>query len=432
MVFGISIGSTTLSNAVVASGRAQVVANADGHHRPRAVVAKVENEFCVGTAALSARNTPLFKNILKEFIENGPTHMIQCQGKDLRVDVCLAALIRECVSTCRNFNTSAESVSIIIPDEFSEEQEKQFVKIFETVSEMKVTRPIRRSAAALVAARQNGALEEQEIQKGSKNVLVVRIGGLSTTGTLYRETNGLLTKLKQSHKQTGADVIVKHLTDYLVREANRKFRCDLSESKKSMSKVEQEARRAIEVLSNKDSVNVQIDSCFEGMDFQMVVNRSRVTMTAPYKSVLEGLFSDFEGETIEEILMCGGAAKSPQFQKIVQGKFSNVTVLPNAEELIPLGAAIQCHITSSGNKLSINEIPRKIALSSFSLLNGSETVIEKGTPLPLSFTTNNESSFTIPEIGEDVIFSSENHVTGNLNEKGLFFTSGEKSFEMLF
>jgi molecular chaperone DnaK (HSP70) len=79
MVFGISIGSTTLSNAVVASGRAQVVANADGHHRPRAVVAKVENEFCVGTAALSARNTPLFKNILKEFIENGPTHMIQCQ-----------------------------------------------------------------------------------------------------------------------------------------------------------------------------------------------------------------------------------------------------------------------------------------------------------------------------------------------------------------
>ena len=100
------------------------------------------------------------------------------------MDVCLAALIRECVSTCRNFNTSAENVSIVIPDEFSEEQEKQFVKIFETVSEMKVTRPIRRSAAALVAARQNGALEEQEIQKGSKNVLVVRIGGLSTTGTI--------------------------------------------------------------------------------------------------------------------------------------------------------------------------------------------------------------------------------------------------------
>jgi hypothetical protein len=70
---------------VVASGRAQVVANADGHHRPRAVVAKVENEFCVGTAALSARNTPLFKNILKEFIENGPTHMIQCQVMELKI-----------------------------------------------------------------------------------------------------------------------------------------------------------------------------------------------------------------------------------------------------------------------------------------------------------------------------------------------------------
>ena len=111
------------------------------------------------------------------------------------MNVCLAALIRECVSTCPNSNTSAENVSIGIQDEFSEEQEKQFVKIFETVSEMKVTRPIRRSAAALVAARQNGALEEQEIQKGSKNVLVVRIGGLSTTGTILALLFRLLAKL---------------------------------------------------------------------------------------------------------------------------------------------------------------------------------------------------------------------------------------------
>ena len=97
-----------------------------------------------------------------------------------------------------------------------------------------------------------------------------------------------------------------------------------------MSKVEQEARRAIEVLSNKDSVNVQIDSCFEGMDFQMVVNRSRVTMTAPYKPVLEGLFTDFEGETIEEVLMCGGAAKSPQFQV----KLSKINLFEATPQLV--------------------------------------------------------------------------------------------------
>ena len=79
MVFGISIGSSTVCSSLCVSGRCQVIANAGGDHRPRAVVGKTEHDLCVGAAALSARNTPLFRDVVENFEKNGPTHMMQQQ-----------------------------------------------------------------------------------------------------------------------------------------------------------------------------------------------------------------------------------------------------------------------------------------------------------------------------------------------------------------
>ena len=83
-------------------------------------------------------------------------------------------------------------------------------------------------------------------------------------GTLLYEERGLVTLGKTHRTNQGADLIVEALKKTLIGEANRKFRVDISESKKAILKVENEARRAIEVLSNKDTVSIQIESCFEG------------------------------------------------------------------------------------------------------------------------------------------------------------------------
>ena len=67
-----------------------------------------------------------------------------------------------------------------------------------------------------------------------------------------------------SHRSSpGCDAIVTALVNQLVSEVNRKFRCDVSESRKALLKIESEARRAIEVLSNKETCPIQIESCFE-------------------------------------------------------------------------------------------------------------------------------------------------------------------------
>ena len=101
-----------------------------------------------------------------------------------------------------------------------------------------------------------------------------------------------------------------------MKEANRKLRCDVSESKKSIQKVEKEARRAVEVMSNKDTVAVQIESLYEGMDFQTTINRGRIEMFTPYKQIVEPIFERFKQLAPDQIIVVGGGGKSPKLQVI--------------------------------------------------------------------------------------------------------------------
>jgi len=440
MVFGISIGSSTVCSAVCVSGRCQVIANAGGDHRPRAVVGKTEHDLCVGAAALSARNTPLFRDVLTNFENNGPTHMMQQQGANVRVDVLLGALITEAVETCRNAKSDGTEVVLSVPDDWDQQKQNDFTKIFEAVSKMEVLRTIKRSAATWVGFNHNSNVEESEENKNKepKNVLVIHVGGKSATGTLLREENGMISVVKSHRAGPGCDAIVTALVNQLVSEVNRKFRCDVSESRKALLKIESEARRAIEVLSNKETCPIQIESCFEGMDFQTTANRGRLQVTAPYKNILADIFQKFN-EKPDEVILSGGGAKSPKIQSLVKSAYSEseVKICSNCDELVAKGCAIQCHIISDRTKLSIDEIPSRIPLSPISIIGKTEddeiNLIAKGAPMPASFTISKNCEIMSPELedGKNLV-SVSGHTTGIFNEKGLFIKNAENSFELLF
>ena len=80
--------------------------------------------------------------------------------------------------------------------------------------------------------------------------------------TILEDYNGIIQTLETFVSEEGADLVVRSICDMLTKEANRKLRCDISESKKSVQKIEKEARRAVEVLSNKETVAVQIEENF--------------------------------------------------------------------------------------------------------------------------------------------------------------------------
>ena len=81
--------------------------------------------------------------------------------------------------------------------------------------------------------------------------------------TILEDYNGIIQTIETFVSEEGADLVVRSICDMLTKEANRKLRCDISESKKSVQKIEKEARRAVEVLSNKETVAVQIEENFK-------------------------------------------------------------------------------------------------------------------------------------------------------------------------
>lgn len=199
------------------------------------------------------------------------------------------------------------------------------------------------------------AKEEDNSSVTAKSVLVLRIGGTSASGTLLEDLNGLVTQKETFKSSCGADLVVRSIQDQLIKEANRKLRCDVSESKKSIQKVEKESRRAVEVMSNKDTVAVQIESLFEGMDFQAQINRGRIEMFTPYKQIVDPLAEKFKNAAPDQVIVVGGGGKSPKIQSLIKSAFaeSQVTIASNCEDLVSLGCAIQAHIIRCRTKSAV-------------------------------------------------------------------------------
>lgn len=282
---------------------------------------------------------------------------------------------------------------------------------------------------------------EETVEK--KTVLIVRIGGTSATGTLLEDYNGLITTKETFKCDQGADLVVQSIQDQLIKEANRKLRCDVSESKKSIQKVEKEARRAVEVMSNKDTVAIQIESLYEGMDFQTTINRGRIEMFTPYKQIVDPIFDKFKQVAPDQVIVVGGGGKSPKIQSLIKSAFneSEVTIAVNCEDLVSLGCAIQAHIISSSNDVSCSELPCRLPLSPIGLIatagEKKSTLIAKYAPLPVSFTfeagDGESCAIWSKEIeGEELVKGWTGHIQGEFTEKGLVMRSNSENFELLF
>ena len=121
------------------------------------------------------------------------------QGASVRVDALLGALITESVETCKNAKSDGTQVVIPVPDEWDEQKTNNFSRIFEQVSKLEVVRTLKRSTAAWLGFVQNNDIDEIENQKNSEpqRILVIRIGGTTSTGTTSCCPRQWFTKLQR-------------------------------------------------------------------------------------------------------------------------------------------------------------------------------------------------------------------------------------------
>jgi len=130
---------------------------------------------------------------------------------------------------------------------------------------------------------------------------------------------------------------------------------DMSKDKKAIQKLRREVEKAKRALSSTPSVQLSIESLFNGQDFEDSLTRAKFEKLnedlfkktiKPVEEVLE--FSKMKKHEIHEIVLVGGSTRIPKIQSLIKdyfnGKEPNRGI--NPDEAVAYGAAVQAGILS--------------------------------------------------------------------------------------
>lgn len=188
------------------------------------------------------------------------------------------------------------------------------------------------------------------------NILVYRMGNVSTEATILRAEDGFLSIKHTIHEgNLGGKKFTELLVDYIAKEFFQKYKLDPNESKKTMAKLFQHAENVKHILSNMQTAHIFVESLMDGVDFSHNISRARyenlfASIVPLYRKPLTTLLAEanFDIGDIQKIILCGGGMKIPKMKTEISSMFPNAKLLSglNEDEVLALGCVKQASIIS--------------------------------------------------------------------------------------
>lgn len=130
---------------------------------------------------------------------------------------------------------------------------------------------------------------------------------------------------------------------------------DLSGDARALRRLRTACERAKRTLSNATQTTVEIDSLFDGEDFNSQITRARFEdlnskafsgTLEPVQQVLKD--AAIEKNKVDEIVLVGGSTRIPKIQKLLSDFFNGKKLEKsiNPDEAVAYGAAVQAGILS--------------------------------------------------------------------------------------
>jgi heat shock protein 1/8 len=147
------------------------------------------------------------------------------------------------------------------------------------------------------------------------------------------------------------------IVEWCLQEFERKFKnSEIRNNQRAIRRLRTACEKAKRTLSTSTQTVIEIDSLFDGNDFQATLTRARfesLCETAFKKCIqpMENVLRDsgISKDKIDEIVMVGGSSRIPKIREMVSsffnGKKLNDSVHP--DEAVAFGAAIQAHILTA-------------------------------------------------------------------------------------
>merc|ERR1719420_2853669 len=238
---------------------------------------------------------------------------------------------------------------ITVPAYFNDSQ-RQATKDAGMIAGLNVLRIINEPTAAAIAYGLEKGKGSQE-----KNVLIFDLGGGTFDVSILSIEDGIFeVKATAGDTHLGGEDFDHNMVQHFIKEFKRKHRGkDITSNARALRRLRSACERAKRTLSAAPQAFMEIDSLFEGIDFNSTIARAkfeelnmglfRKTMQPVEKVLRDAKISKKE---IDEIVLVGGSTRIPKIQSLLQqffnGKKPNRSI--NPDEAVAYGATVQAAI----------------------------------------------------------------------------------------
>ncbi|KAJ4539631.1 Heat shock protein ssb1 [Exophiala dermatitidis] len=375
---GIDLGTTYSCVANYEGNNVEIIANEQGSFTTPSFVSFTDEERLIGEAAknqaaMNPENTVFdvkrligrrFDDpIVKKDVESWPFKVVDQGGNPIvqvrylgetktfspqEISAMVLMKMKEVAET--KLGKKVEKAVITVPAYFNDNQ-RQATKDAGAIAGLNVLRIINEPTAAAIAYGLGSGKSDKE-----RNVLIYDLGGGTFDVSLLNIQGGVFTvKATAGDTHLGGQDFDTNLLEHFKKEFTRKTKKDLSGDARALRRLRTACERAKRTLSSATQTTVEIDSLFDGEDFNTQITRARFEdlnakafsgTLEPVQQVLKDANIDKSG--VDVIVLVGGSTRIPRIQKLLSDFFDGKKLEKsiNPDEAVAYGAAVQAGILS--------------------------------------------------------------------------------------